>query len=884
MRKRPLRSLVRLGLAFIVLASAVPLRPALATTCSDVHVVWARGANVNINFDDFNGFVRRDLEGRIQAPVTVTDYQLGDVGFNGYKYLPANELDLIANFLGGILPYALSTASGRDELSHYLIDRSNQCPNEVYVLGGWSEGAEVMSGGLFDLPQSLRNRIAFVALFGDVKLDTGNFGPFQAGCNGGKKPWIRGSLECGSSGGFFGPRSPYVPADIETRVGSWCRDRDPACTGDITDLAEANPGGQHFQYFLQNSDAAWAAREAAVRLQVLLPSKAASFNVSYDQFVSGQAGADLAIVFDTTGSMGGSIANAQSQATALAQKWLSLFSNGRVGLADFKDLDQGDPYAARVDLALTNDVNAFQNAVNGLSASGGGDTPEAQLNGIMTTLDGMSWANGATKAVVVITDAPGKDPEPGTNNTRASVAQHARSLDPVAIYGVNVSSSQSVADWMAPLATGTAGDVVTLAPGQALADALTALFNSVHANPVAILDSPMVVQTGTVANFNAAQSFDASTSITTYNWDFNGDGVSDRTTSAPTTSYTYPSTFAGVASVEVVASDGRSALATASVTVDNVGRAGALPLTPTAATAAVTGTNQVTVSWTPAASDRAAGYKIALTNGTVVRVVRSTDPHSIVINDIDTSQPMRLNVRSTNTVGDSGTVQTPLFGSDTTAPVSSAGALAATYTTSAVAVPFSASDTGGSGVSSVELWSRYRLNESHTWGVWAKAITGTTSPVTFNFTTGDGNYEFYTVAVDGAGNREAAPATADSATRRDAVDDPPDASSSLGASRDSTTYYVVGSGTAADDRTNVTVQWRLYGVKSNGSRTKIFDFANATPTDGTFNSRIEGYSASWSGPLAGYVNFDIDIKVVAAAQSTTTTTRIPIRLIAAPIH
>ena len=578
---------------------------------------------------------------------------------------------LFGQFIGETLPYQLSVLTGRDELSNYLPDRAGQCPDEKYILGGWSEGAQVVGSGLSDLPQAVRDRIVFVTLFGDPKLDTGNWvlplsppiGPFVQACNGGKRPWIRGTIDCAAAGGMFGGRSPYVPSDMEQRVGSWCRDKDAACTGNVLDICTAicdSTTGEHFNYFDEDSDSAFAAREATARLQAAFSNQSSSFDVSYTQFVSGQAGADLAIVFDTTGSMSGSIANARTQATDLANKWTSLFSNGRVGLVDFKD--QGDPYVSRVDLGLTSDSAAFQTAVNSLVASGGGDTPEAQLSGIMTALDGLSWASGATKAVVVITDAEGKDPEPVTNFTRTSVDQHALQIDPVAIYGVNVSSFQSVADWMTPMANATAGDVVTLASGQSLSDALSSLFDSVHANPIAKLDSPVIAQTGTAVNFDASNSFDASATITSYRWDFDANGTVDRTTSTPTTSFTYAGEYHGMASVEVVASDNRSALATANVSVDSIGLGNLQPLAPSSATASVTGQDQATVSWTPAASDRADGYKVVLANGTTVRFATTATPHSVVINNIDLSQPIHLYVVASNAYGSSAAAATSLVG------------------------------------------------------------------------------------------------------------------------------------------------------------------------------------------------------------------------------
>lgn len=101
---------------------------------------------------------------------------------------------------------------------------------------------------------------------------------------------------------------------------------------------------------------------------------------------------------------------------------------------------------------------------------------------------------------------------------------------------------------------------------------------------------------------------------------------------------------------------------------------------------------------------------------------------------------------------------------DTTPPTSGAGPLDAAYESATVDIPYTASDLG-SGVDHVELWSRYGPSGSDPWGAWTLGPTGTSSPITYTFGA-DGFYEFYTIAVDGAGNREQAPAIADAATEK----------------------------------------------------------------------------------------------------------------------
>ncbi len=646
-------------------------------SCTDVHAVYATGANNAPAGPDFDQFVN-DLHGpngRIAAPVTFSQRPLGgDGGYAGFQYQPTDSAALFVQGLIGFGPYEDSVRTGVDELEAYLTDRAAECGNEVYVLGGWSEGADVIGTALFELPENIRARIAFVALFGDPRLDAGNQAslldpPIPWACLDGQPIWMRGDSGCATSMGIFGARRPYLPSDIEGRVGSWCRKNDAACTGSYIDIlpSVSIEPFTHHRYFDPNAESAMAAQEAATRLQAFVPAHPEAFDVSLNQFVDGQAGADLAFVIDTTGSMWGAIDDVKSGATALAQLWTSLFHNGRVALIEFKD--QGDPFVARVDLGLTSDAGAFQTSADALTADGGGDTPEAQLSGLMTALDGLEWRDGATKAAIVITDAAGKDPEPVTNFTRGSVIQHSREIDPVAIYGVNVTGDQTVTDWIASMAAATAGEVVTPAPGQSLTDALADLLETAHANPVARLDGPIYANVSDTITFNAGDSFSASSTIASYNWDFDGDSVVDQTTTAPTTSHTYSADFHGIASVDVVDADGRSAMATADVTIDSAGLTPLLPLAPITVSASVTGTDQVTVTWTPASSDRADAYKVFIADGSPVRFTDAGDPDSVVINAVDLSQSQTFRVAASNAYGNSaGTAAPPVGGTSAWSP------------------------------------------------------------------------------------------------------------------------------------------------------------------------------------------------------------------------
>ena len=96
---------------------------------------------------------------------------------------------------------------------------------------------------------------------------------------------------------------------------------------------------------------------------------------------------------------------------------------------------------------------------------------------------------------------------------------------------------------------------------------------------------------------------------------------------------------------------------------------------------------------------------------------------------------------------------------DTAAPQSSC--TSAQYANSSpIAVDFTASD-GLSGVDEVALWFNF---DGEGWTDSGLSETGGSGSFDFTPADGDGNYEFYTTATDNAGNAEAPPATADTAT------------------------------------------------------------------------------------------------------------------------
>lgn len=133
--------------------------------------------------------------------------------------------------------YGRSVEIGTNELVKHLNDRSARCPNEAIVLGGYSQGADVVGWaverqGYGGLNAHTRSRIAFVALYGDTKFH-GRLGA-PVGCV--DLPWVRGNVPCSGGGGIhgiLGARDPYVRTDLIGRMASWCDANDGVCMGKL---------------------------------------------------------------------------------------------------------------------------------------------------------------------------------------------------------------------------------------------------------------------------------------------------------------------------------------------------------------------------------------------------------------------------------------------------------------------------------------------------------------------------------------------------------------------------------------------------------------------------------------------------------------------------
>ena len=226
---------VAILLSGLVLSVFEPATPAHADpacmTNGGVYVLFARGANATFNSTPAQVFKASIMD------------ELSVFGFNNVSWAELGSLDGLSNngnaddqydYPAAAVTFQIGTSStyinsvnvGSSELIKNLNDRSVRCPNEAIVLGGYSEGADVIGQALSQtytgdpaagLTQTARDHIGFVALYGDPHFNCYGAWARAISC----PPFVQGT---------FGARTPYIPSDLAGRVGSWCDAGDSVCT------------------------------------------------------------------------------------------------------------------------------------------------------------------------------------------------------------------------------------------------------------------------------------------------------------------------------------------------------------------------------------------------------------------------------------------------------------------------------------------------------------------------------------------------------------------------------------------------------------------------------------------------------------------------------
>lgn len=395
-----------------------------AESCPDLRVVFARGSGSE-RWHDQNYLAFKDgIETKLQT--TSLNYEFIDLDYPAIG-VGIDNIGVTARALfgaGDSYEFGDSVNAGVDALRN-MIDGSG-CVNTKYVIGGYSQGAMVISKSLHSLKP---DRLIYAATFGDPKI----YLPEGAGLN---PPACQGKNlsdyriyvpDCRAYKGLLGAYTPYEPADFAGKVGTWCNKRDVFCSS----------------YLVISDHIAYVSNHLYEDASKLIFSKIATAFDFKNEYTSPH---DTAILIDSTGSMSGLIDQYKEEALNLARKTLD--AGGRVALYDYRDLADNYTPVERCNFE-TCSIESFKAGLDAINTNDGGDTPESLLSASIHVMQQLDWQLGSTKSLVILTDAGYHSPDlDGT--TFYDVKKLSQQIDPVNYYvittGDNLGTYQSLVE------------------------------------------------------------------------------------------------------------------------------------------------------------------------------------------------------------------------------------------------------------------------------------------------------------------------------------------------------------------------------------------------------------------------------------------------------
>lgn len=417
--------------ALLVVGIPISNRHANAAECKDLKIIFARGSGeVQDKNESFLAF-KSSLETKLKT--TSLSYDFTDLKYPAIAVTDDIFVALGALFGGGnSYAFGESVKVGTNNLISLI--NSSTCEKTKYILAGYSQGAIVVMNSLSKIDS---NKIIYAATFGDPKLYLPEgAGVFPAACRNQDLSNYRIYVpDCYAHNGLLGGTNPYQTENYIDKLGTWCNKMDIMCSSHFSI-------DNHISYVDDNL------YEDASRI---IFSKITKYFEIKSNIASPH---DTAILLDTTGSMGPLIFKFKNEAVRLATETFN--KGGRIALYEYRDLD--DPFEPVEHCAFeTCTLKDFIKAIDNIEVSGGGDEPESLLSAALHTMRNLNWQRGATKSIVVLTDAGFLSPD-RDGASYQQVVKLSREIDPVNFYIITPERNEYK---YLELANDTDGKVVT---------------------------------------------------------------------------------------------------------------------------------------------------------------------------------------------------------------------------------------------------------------------------------------------------------------------------------------------------------------------------------------------------------------------------------------
>lgn len=602
-------------------------------SCSKVEILFARGSGQNISADGSEArYFFQQIGDRIsKSSLTFHQYELGLESYGGSQY-PAVDVggwNIFTTSLGASLSsgyffkYGESVNSGVTELKSYLEQRYNKCKfsKTRYILGGYSQGAQVVGQTLPKLSSEIKNDIIFVGLFGDPKLHYPEGEGWNPPACQGKRlsPWRRAATNCNLDNGSLSARIPYLPDDMKYKTGLWCYEYDMIC-----DAASLPSMGGHATYKTPGRAIDEAAWEATWRLRERLKEDSPSsplppifgqtlpapkpayemLNVTRS-FGMRTTGQNVVFLVDISDYMRPYLPTIQDFINRKGKDVVSRGGSYTVSL--YHGVVRAAPGAfSSYNVTTSNLITQF-NSSDQYNLSyrppyiGPYPPPVYPGSTLKATDDiynSLNWQKDATKSLIIFTNNPFLNAPDPQGTTLSQIVRRSLAIDPVNIYPVVPEESATSYE---QLAKDTAGQVITFTDANNIAAAADRAYVKTVERPVALLkNTKYSAGLGQEITFDASDSYVIDASIVKYEWDFNGDGAFEQTTATPSVNHTYLEQFDGLMQVRITASNDTVANMSATVKIADV-TPPILPEAPKNLSYSIKGTvdnkSTATISW-----------------------------------------------------------------------------------------------------------------------------------------------------------------------------------------------------------------------------------------------------------------------------------------------
>lgn len=519
--------------------------------CDDVQFIFARGSGESLDAGSKRAW-QKALEDKLRlSSLKYSFYELGSKSWSGNQYPAvsvggslAGGLNLVGAYIGGgkAFQYGASVKTGMAELKAYLDHVSKTCPETKFVLGGYSQGGQVISS---TMPKLSAEKVIYAATFGDPKLylPEGS-GLIPPACRGKNYSNYRLYVpNCRAHEGILDGTNPYQMPQYIDKLGVWCNKDDIMCSG----AANLNAHTAYVRNGLYDA----AAKVITEKLIRAFPE----MQIHTWWSPTGQLQNDVAFLIDTTGSMKKVMDKYSSEAKKLAKNILD--RGGRIALFEYQDLR--DRFKPRKVCDFGCDFEEFSTKLDNLKTGDGGDIKESALSAMKYTMNSLNWQTGATKSLILLTDADYHNPDRDGTLVDDVVAL-SLAIDPVNFY---VITEPTVMPKYQTLAKLTGGQVFDVNSGTDL----TLSSNLVLNRPWVSL--PLTEYAGLInEEFKfEATAFDneGKSEGLTYDWDLDGDGEFELKGAGSVVSHRYKGAFSDFIQVKVTDKNGLSSTMSAYV-------------------------------------------------------------------------------------------------------------------------------------------------------------------------------------------------------------------------------------------------------------------------------------------------------------------------------